>query len=84
MRRFILAQVFILQTSTVFSATYPIEGVWQGKLGTLDIVACFNDERSGSYYYTHQKKPIQLSREEQGSLWSEEGKTGSWKLDIPK
>ena len=83
MRHLIVTLLFMLQMNIASAADSPLNGVWRGKLGTMDIVACFNGDQSGNYYYTRRKKPIQLSREEHGSFWLEESKTGSWKLEVP-
>ncbi|AMP00560.1 hypothetical protein CAter282_2713 [Collimonas arenae] len=65
-----------------------LAGVWQGKLGNADIVACFNqagaDSSSGSYYYVRHKTPIQLMQKTGQSSWMESGGTGSWSLGTPE
>jgi hypothetical protein len=83
MRRLIVTVLFIFSINPVYAVSSPVNGVWRGKLGGMDIVACFNGEQSGNYYYIRHKQPIRLSREEKSNIWMEEGKTGSWKLDLP-
>lgn len=61
--------------------------VWKGKLGTVDIVACFNGGQglnaNGSYYYAKYKQPIQLVKDEKKPGWSEPNDTGHWTLSAP-
>lgn len=83
MRNLIITLLFLLATNPVFAASTPMNGVWRGKLGNMDILACFNGEQSGNYYYLRHKQPIRLSREEKSNVWVEDGNTGSWKLDPP-
>ncbi len=63
-----------------------LAGVWQGTLGKTAITACFNaSPNSGaSYYYQRFLAPIQLTRDQAGEPWVEEGKTGLWQLETPQ
>ena len=55
-------------------------GVWQGSIGRLPIVACFDrwnsGEGRGSYYYSVHLKPIRLKGDETGRNWAEGNNTG--------
>ena len=56
-------------------------GVWKGKVGDKDIVACFNgDYDVASYYYLKYKNPIQLNKSKMDMTWEESEKTGTWVL----
>ncbi|WP_339531095.1 hypothetical protein [Pseudomonas mucidolens] len=68
------------------AAPADLAGVWSGTLGKASITACFNasPDSNGSYYYTRFLTPIQLSREQAGEPWVEEGNSGSWQLNTPQ
>ncbi|MCC6925086.1 hypothetical protein [Novosphingobium sp.] len=61
-------------------------GVWRGTIGKLPVVACFQEGSwtTGSYYYLSSKRPIRLTRDDNGQ-WNEQpggdGKvTGTWQI----
>ena len=83
MRSLTIIFLFMLTINPAYAVTSTLNGVWRGKLGDMDIVACFNGEQSGNYYYVRHKQAIRLSREEKSNVWMEEANTGSWKLDLP-
>lgn len=58
-----LALVWALGSVSICAESHELEidGVWIGTLGKQNITACFNDQRSGSYYYARHLKPIPLS-----------------------
>ena len=86
MRRLLIALLY-LPFLTHAAADPSLAGVWRGKLGNAEIVACFNKvdggEASGSYYYARYKKPIQLKTEAGQVGWKEGGDTGAWALEPP-
>ena len=47
----------------------PVTGVWQGNVGGHKVMACFNDESSGAYYYVGHDRPLTLAKGDAG--WSE-------------
>ena len=89
MRPLFFSLLSLLPFGYAVAGTDPVSlsGVWQGKLGNADIVACFNqagaDSANGSYYYVRHKTPIQLTRQAGQSSWTESGNTGSWSLGAP-
>lgn len=83
LHRLIIPLFVALQINPALAVETPMNGVWQGQVGQSDIVACFNGNQNGSYYYSRYKTPIQLSPDEKNNYWLEENKSGVWKLDAP-
>ncbi|MEG1038943.1 MAG: hypothetical protein RSE94_03375 [Pseudomonas sp.] len=78
-----LAALALACISTYASAApTDLAGVWKGTLGKSAITACFNaaPDSNGSYYYQRFLTPIQLTQEQAGGSWGEEGNTGLWDL----
>jgi hypothetical protein len=68
----------------VFGETASPQGVWSGTIGTKAIVACFNDNGYGSYYYIDYLKPISLSKGGYKDHYlHEHNDTGRWELAVP-
>jgi hypothetical protein len=86
MRRLLLAW-FCLLPFQAFADDAGLAGVWQGKLGNADIVACFNPPAAGiatgSYYYIRHKTPIALNQTQDKLIWLEDKGTGTWALGNP-
>ncbi|TXR53719.1 hypothetical protein [Reinekea thalattae] len=86
MVRTVASFMFLAISSLALARPITIEGVWQGTLGSKDIVACFN-EVSGyswsSYYYLDYLTPIQLTTSDEEPYWSEYEDTGFWELGTP-
>ncbi len=83
MRRLFILFFLMMQISLALAADVPFKGVWHGKVGEAAVVACFNGDEHGSYYYSRYKTPIQLSRNEKDNTWTEYGFPGVWKFDDP-
>lgn len=62
--------ILMLVAAPLCSDATEVKGVWQGTLGETEIVACFNSDKSGSYYDLHTLLPIQLRFSQEGE-WSE-------------
>ena len=57
-----------------------LRGVWKGSFGKQEIMACFNDEASGSYYYLRYATLIRLNKKKLEPQWEEaiDMVTGIW------
>ena len=75
---------------SAWSANDTQSGVWQGKIGPHQIIACFNSNdsghRSGSYYYLRHLRPIALSKvDETRRSWIESSQDASqrrWTINL--
>ena len=83
MCRLLILFLLMMQINSVLATDVPFKGVWRGEVGGHAIVACFNGDEHGSYYYSRIKTPIQLSRNGKDNTWAENGFTGVWKFDVP-
>lgn len=87
MRRLLLALCCLLPPLHALADDAALTGVWRGKLGNAEIVACFNPPAAGiatgSYYYVRHKTPIALNQEQNKLLWLEDKGTGTWSLAQP-
>jgi hypothetical protein len=88
MRRLLFSLLCLLSSGYAFADETALTGIWRGKLGSAEIVACFNSsdagDATGSYYYVRHKTPIPLKREQGKPTWQEAGGTGAWTLPTPE
>jgi hypothetical protein len=88
----VLILLLLLMPFSVFARATSPQGVWSGTIGTKAIVACFNRNHDGSYYYIDYLKPIALRARYKNSPWREYTvadngsfikETGLWELAAP-
>ncbi len=83
----LLALAVACPTAATAEAPAPVwQGVWEGTIGTLPVRACLKGSDSGfqvgAYYYLSRKRPIQLTRGDDGR-WTERETgeiTGTWSI----
>jgi hypothetical protein len=92
MRRALLATSCLLvagasEAAFAESKPTPWSGVWEGRLGDNEIVACFvdsaGDTGGGAYYYRRHLEPIALNDGGQAG-WTEGDGKSRWRLDLPE
>lgn len=81
MSRLFILFLLMTQINQAHAADVAFKGVWRGKVGDAAVVACFNGDERGSYYYSRYKTPIQLSQNSKDNTWTESGSPGVWKFD---
>ena len=82
MRCLLILFLLMTQIHPVLATNAELKGVWRGKVGELAVVACFNGDERGSYYYSRYKTPIQLSLNAKDNTWAESGSPAVWKFDV--
>jgi hypothetical protein len=82
-----LVAISMLIPTVVCAGPMPPQGVWSGTIGTMAIIACFNEGTRwasyASYYYVDYLKPIVLTTRDADAFWHEENDTGLWELGVP-
>jgi hypothetical protein len=80
MRPLLAALALLAATPSAAQDTPEWAGVWEGRIGSYSVRACFDGfgdgPGRGSYYYLSQLEPISLSEEEGEITWIERAATG--------